>query len=623
MARDYPTSEVLDIIDDVARRRGINRDDFFRFAYIETGGTFDETANRGPNSAKGLFQFVPATARAYGIEGRELDPRANTEAAAQLYLDNRQVLLNRHAANGLDYLSGKQAPDGLDMYVAHQQGANGYRSIQKAIAGGTFEREDTRGKILNNISSRDLETITGVGHRDLAGLSDRELATTYVRYWDVKFDRISIPEKGIAPLVDGAARQPAMPPAGGRAVAGGITLESAHALTLQYDHVKYGLGAKNPELGKVDCSGWVVKLQNAGMDEINRKAGRDVFAPGDRFSPGYDGAAMIVEKAHKRSGMLLEGGEVSAAALREGMIIGEDNGPKSWDAGRYKGIDHIVMVVRDPGDGQLKVSQSRGGEGVELSSLDSYLAGKQRRGVSLYATDPLYKARELIQGREPVAPAHKTATPAAEGTAPAAAAVLQQRDRGQAVAGLQASLAALGYTDPSGRPLAADRIFGPDTERAVRGFQHDMGLQVDGKVGPQTRQALEQVRGQVLLNDPQHPQHALFAQARQQLADLQPSPYGGDPARLDRAAAHVAMDAHGSGLQRIDHLRLSADGRSLFAVQGALDDPAMRRSHVPTAQADDHSLLESTRSLEANARQLQAPVQEQQAREQAVAGIAR
>ena len=66
MARDYPKSEVLDIIDNVAAQRGINRDDFLRFAYIETGGTFDETASRGPKGAKGLFQFVhvPMASRA-------------------------------------------------------------------------------------------------------------------------------------------------------------------------------------------------------------------------------------------------------------------------------------------------------------------------------------------------------------------------------------------------------------------------------------------------------------------------------------------------------------------------------------------------------------------------------
>jgi hypothetical protein len=603
MARDYPKSEVLDIIDNVAAQRGINRDDFLRFAYIETGGTFDETANRGPKSAKGLFQFVPDTARAYGIEGRELDPRANTNAAAQLYLDNRQVLLNRHKSNGMDYLSGKESPDGFDMYMAHQQGANGYRSIQKAIADGSFERSDTRSKILNNISSRDVEQLTGVKHRDLSKLSDRDLATTFTTYWDVKFDRISIPEKGISPVVGGspAVSSPTPTPTPTPAGEGGMGLERAHALTLQYDHVKYGLGAKNPDQGQVDCSGWVVRLQNATMDEINQKAGKEIFSSSDKFSPGYDGAAMIVDKAQKRSGVLLEGSQVTAAAMREGMIIGEDNGAKSWDAGRYKGIDHIVMVVRDPSDGQLKVSQSRGGEGVELSSLDSYLANKQARGVALFATDPLHQARDLIRGQTVAAEPTVPGQPAS--SSPAEPALLQLKAKGPAVEQLQAALAGLGYTDPQGKPLAADRVFGPDTDAAVRAFQKDMGLEVDGVVGPKTRQALEQAREQVLLSDSQHPQHSLFTQAREKLAGLDPAPYGTDPARLDRAAAHLAVDAHASGLSRIDQVRISADGRSLFPVETGMGDMVLRRGMVVTAQADQHSMLESSRSIDANASQ--------------------
>lgn len=63
MARDYTKAENLDIIEREARERHIPVDDFMRFAYIETGGRFNEQASRGPNSAKGLFQFTPAPQR--------------------------------------------------------------------------------------------------------------------------------------------------------------------------------------------------------------------------------------------------------------------------------------------------------------------------------------------------------------------------------------------------------------------------------------------------------------------------------------------------------------------------------------------------------------------------------
>lgn len=59
-------------------------------------------------------------------------------------------------------------------------------------------------------------------------------------------------------------------------------------------------------------------------------------------------------------------------------------GATEQDKGRYKGIDHIVFVLRDPHSGELMVSQSRSREGVELLSLDGYLAHKHKRGTKLF-----------------------------------------------------------------------------------------------------------------------------------------------------------------------------------------------------------------------------------------------
>ena len=42
---DYSKKEVLDIVEQVARQKGIPVDDFMRFAHIETGGTFNERAH--------------------------------------------------------------------------------------------------------------------------------------------------------------------------------------------------------------------------------------------------------------------------------------------------------------------------------------------------------------------------------------------------------------------------------------------------------------------------------------------------------------------------------------------------------------------------------------------------
>jgi peptidoglycan hydrolase-like protein with peptidoglycan-binding domain len=196
----------------------------------------------------------------------------------------------------------------------------------------------------------------------------------------------------------------AQAPAGqgsGAQAQGGIALNAAHDMSIKYDHVKYGFGDKNLASGKVDCSGWVSQLQNATMEEINQKAGKPVFAGKDFFDKNNQSAADIIKDSVNTTGTFMRS-PLDASKLKEGMIIGEDNGNKGWDAGRYKGIDHITMVVKDPKSGELMISQSRGGEGVELMPLDKYLQRKQANGVELFATDPLAKARPLIEG-----PAHQ------------------------------------------------------------------------------------------------------------------------------------------------------------------------------------------------------------------------
>jgi peptidoglycan hydrolase-like protein with peptidoglycan-binding domain len=62
--------------------------------------------------------------------------------------------------------------------------------------------------------------------------------------------------------------------------------------------------------------------------------------------------------------------------------------------------------------------------------------------------------------------------------------VLRRGARGAAVAALQTALTARGH------PLAADGMFGPATERAVRAFQSRAGLVADGIAGSATMAAL-------------------------------------------------------------------------------------------------------------------------------------
>lgn len=629
MERDYSRQEVLDIIESEARERNIPRDDFMRFAYIETGGTFNEQASRGAAGAKGLFQFVPDTAGAYGTLGRELDAVANTDAAARLYLDNRQALVNRHDRDGRPYLSGKAEPDGLDMYMAHQQGGAGYRSIQTAIATGHFGRDDTRANILNNVSSRDFETVTGTRYADFRNMSDRDMATTFTQYWDQKFDRVRIPEKGIEPVTE--ARQTpapaqatpvqALPPqpvttTPTETASQGIALTAAHDLSVKYDHVQYamsgkypGIDGKHPDQGYVDCSGWVATMQNATMAEINAKAGREIFGKSELFNLGNDGAAMIVDKAQARSGVMIEGKAVTRDVLKVGMIIGEDNGPTKWDASRYKGIDHITMVVRDPKSGELMISQSRGGEGVELSSLDAYLERKRANGVKLYVTDPLAEVRTLLQDKRQIQEQAQASHPQSQRAA-ASDGVLRHGEKGEGIRHLQDTLNKLGYRDHQGHALKEDGGFGDRTKEALQAYQQTHGLKTDGIAGPQTLEALKKSEQAPLLSDPRHPDNAMFQQAVKGMEQLGPQTFKSRQ-ELENAAGVAVFEAKASGLKQIDHIVLSSNGTGLFAMQGAPNDPAHHRVHLDKAHAVAEPIEKSTVQV-----QQETQPQMQQMREQ-------
>ncbi|SEL46134.1 Putative peptidoglycan binding domain-containing protein [Pseudoxanthomonas sp. GM95] len=632
MARDYPKSEVLDIIETQAKQHGIPRDDFMRFAYIETGGTFDERASRGAHGAKGLFQFVPDTARDYGIAGRELDPVANTDAAARLYLHNRQQLTRHHEQDGRPYLSGKPQPDGLDLYLAHQQGAAGYASIQTAIATGEFGRSSTRALIINNVSERDFERVTHQSYERFTHMSDRDMAKAFTGYWEAKFQHVSIPEKQIQPLTATAAPQrseaaaePAKPTPKPEH---GIALEQAYALTRKYDDVTYKLGGKHPEQGSVDCSGWVGTLQNATMLEINQKSHQAIFSKTDRFDLGNDSASEIVRKSQQRSGVMIEGKAVTAGVLKEGMIIGEDNGPTSFDKGRFKGIDHITMVVRDPKSGALMISQSRGGEGVELTTVDRYLDYKQSHGVKLYATDPLSKARDLLQDRAQTQTQDRgetVAKPAQDARHADGPRTLKDGAKGEDVQQTQALLNRFGYRDGEGKPLREDGDFGSRSTTAVKAFQQAHGLEADGVIGSKTREALQGAAKAPLLADANHPDNAMYKQAVAGMETLGPGAFK-DHHALENAAAKMVFEARVSGLKQIDHVVQSPDGKGLFAVQGELNSAAHQRIYLDKAQATQQPAEQSALQLRQEVAATPAPAldasQRTQERENATRAMA-
>lgn len=416
-----------------------------------------------------------------------------------------------------------------------------------------------------------------------------------------------------------AASAPTPRPEVATAAGAAITLNAAYDMGIRHDDVRYGLGAKNLASGRIDCAGWIKELQNATMAEINRESGRTIFSGRDYFTTTT--SDQMIRQTVEKSGVLLKS-PLTASTLREGMIIGENNGKQSWEpAGRFNGIDHITMVVRDPKSGGLMISQSRGGEGVEMIPLERYLSTKQSRGVELYATDPLAKARDLLPGHAP------TAAPARQPVdRPSAGAdgVLQQGESGPEVVRLQENLRRLGYTDARGRSLAASGNFDEHTKQALQAFQREHGLQGLGVAGPKTREAMAQADAQLLTN-PGHPLHARYQEvlAKVHSAEAQrgikPGPHS------EQLAGALTVEVVRERIARVDRVELNEQGTLARVVQvnPMRDEAALNRTTdaVGTQQACAQSIAESSRQAQqvaTNVRLQQEEQQRSQAHTQAV-----
>ena len=157
--------------------------------------------------------------------------------------------------------------------------------------------------------------------------------------------------------------------------------------------VKYELGAKSISAGRIDCSGFVEganetlfksigdQLNTAGIDQGMVRA----------FSDSSEG---IITRVHKLTGQWWTGvtSGIEQSMLRPGMLIGFDTGPTKFDAGRALGIDHIVQVVQDITGALQVIQSSSSGGGVNIKSLESYLAAM--KNAKAFVVDPYASVRD-------------------------------------------------------------------------------------------------------------------------------------------------------------------------------------------------------------------------------------
>jgi hypothetical protein len=178
-------------------------------------------------------------------------------------------------------------------------------------------------------------------------------------------------------------------------------------------------------------------------------------------------------------------------------------------------------------------------------------------------------------------------------------AVLRMGSKGPEVANVQRELAALGYQH-RGHPLNDDGDFGPTTRGAVEDFQRKHGLDVDGKVGHDTAEALKHATLQqsalnaMTIDHPQHPGHPMFQQALACVGKLDEAQGRATDFQSYNLSGVLAVAARREGLARIDHVVLSDDATRAIAVQGDLRSPLRRLADVDVVGGVNTSLAQSS-----------------------------
>lgn len=136
----------------------------------------------------------------------------------------------------------------------------------------------------------------------------------------------------------------------------------------------------------------------------------------------------------------------------------------------------------------------------------------------------------------------------------------------------------------------------PMPERGAE--DHRQGHHAEGEPPPSPME----VAGTLL--DPSHPDHRLFAQLIQKVAELDAAHGRTFDDSSQRISASLLVLAKQNNLSRVDHVLLSRSTRdahaaeSIFIVQGDRDDPAHRRASIPTEVAVQTDVADSLRLKE-------------------------
>lgn len=285
----------------------------------------------------------------------------------------------------------------------------------------------------------------------------------------------------------------------------------------------------------------------------------------------------------------------------------------------FVGGEYGTIKIRDAEGNSHEIlhtqSQSvKVGQHLDAGDAIATMGGRGPHGAGQYAQHVHYQMKDA-QGhpvnpetfwdqRQQQAPAPGS-QPAVTHAKPHADSVLRQGAHGEGVRALQRELAQLGYDGRDGKPLQADAAFGPDTRHAVEAFQQAHGLKVDGIAGPRTLEKIAEAAhthqaggSRLQLNEPEHPDYALYRQALDGVHKLDAQHGRAPDGRSEQLAAAITASSRQAGIERIDLVALGTDGKHVFAAQGPMDSPFKRVTSVPTLEAMETPIAQSTRQWE-------------------------
>ncbi|MGH8107641.1 MAG: XVIPCD domain-containing protein [Arenimonas sp.] len=293
----------------------------------------------------------------------------------------------------------------------------------------------------------------------------------------------------------------------------------------------------------------------------------------------------------------------------------------------FVGGQYGTIKIRDA-DGnshQILHTQSQTvavGDRIEIADPIGTMGGRGPLGASQYAQHVHYQLKDidgnLLSPEEywnnRVVNVVTTPNNSESNSSRNAGEVLRQGESGSDVKHVQELLNKFGYRDSQGHPITSDGDFGQKTKEAVQAFQRARGLEDDGIIGAKTMEALKIAEQSPLLSSPNHPDHRLYQQA---LAGIEKLPMNSFQNDLERqnAAASIVFEARVGGLKQIDNVVLSNNGNGIFAIQGAMSDPAHHRIHIDKNQAAAEPVEKSTVQIQ---QEIQMPAQQAESEQRRV-----